>query len=145
MWDQLGNESSPSINEARMEIELELKSRCLKKWHNISDKSLNHIINDIINKPEVKRMFEASLAAWYNFTREDIINKCNKRLNRLIFNLKIFRIQVRFIGKIQKLWINTIYRLYSPDSIFVKECCKKYQHILQGNKIIPPPTPNFRI
>ena len=60
MWDQLGNDPSPSINEARLEIELELKSRCLKKY-NISDKSLNHIINDIINKPEVKRMFEASL------------------------------------------------------------------------------------
>ena len=142
MWDQLGNEPSPSINEAKSEVKLELKLSHLKKY-NISDKSLNEIIDKVLHQDEVKRMLEASLAAWYNFTRENIIKKCDKRLNRLNYNMKIFKIQVKFIGKIKILWNNTIEKLYSPDSIFVQECCQKYQNIMQSNKIMPPKPPDF--
>ena len=137
MWDQLGNEPSPSINEAKSEIKLSP----FKKY-NISDKSLNEIIDKVLHQDEVKKMFEASLAAWYNFTRDEIIKKCIERFTRLEKNMKIFKIQARFIGKIKILWNNTVEKIYSPDSIFVQECCQKYENILQGNKILPPLPPS---
>ena len=118
MWDQLGNEPSPSINEAKSEIKLSP----FKKY-NISDKSLNEIIDKVLHQDEVKKMLEASLAAWYNFTRDEIIKKCIERFKKI-------------------LWNNTVEEIYSPDSIFVQECCQKYENILQGNKILPPLPPS---
>lgn len=141
MWDQLGNEPSPGRNEAESEIKLELKTGLTRKY-NISDKSFNEIIYNVLDEPTVKKMFEASLAAWYNFTREEIIKRCHKRLIRLNHNMKIFRIKVRFIGKIKILWNDTVEKLYSPDSVFVEECCQKYQHIFKG-KLMPPKPPDY--
>ena len=142
MLDQLGNGPSPSLNEAKAQIELELKSARVKKY-NISDKSFNYIIDETLKQPEIKKMFEASLAVWYTFTREEIVKKCHKRLNRLNYNMKILKIQVRFIGKIQRLWNNTVEKLYCPDNIFVQECCQKYQNILKGTRKMPPKPPDF--
>ena len=142
MWDQLGNEPSPSINEAKSEIKLELKLGRFKKYK-ISDNSLNKIIDFILDQGEVKRMFEASLSAWYNYTREEVIKRCHTKIIRLDHNMRILRIQVRFIGKMKILWNNTVEKLYLPDSIFVQECCKKYENILQGKKILPPLPPEY--
>ena len=144
MWDQLGNEPSPDISDAKSEIRMEFKLGRGKKYR-ISDKSFHSIIEDIFKQSEVKKMLQASLSAWYNYSRNEIIKKCHKKFSCLEHNMKIFIIRLRFIGKIKILWINTLEKLYSPDSIFVKECCKKYDNILKGHKVLPPLPPSQKV
>lgn len=142
MLDQLSNYPSPSPIEAKGMMYQEITSSSkytYGKYRKISKKFIRESISKIIDEMQPF----GSEAAWHVCHHPDIINSTNAlvelRYNKIKQYWKKLKIYVKVGSKLIKIWRENLEKMYHPDSLFVRDCCDKYENIFS---IKPPPPPD---
>ncbi len=142
MLDHLSNYPSPSPQCAKDEMFNSITNSQKYRYgiyENISKENIKNIISKVVDDMQPF----GSEAAWYMCHIPDINSQTDKLVNKIFQRKRKLINYLLFVGKLICLWKNVVERKYHPDSLFVAECCQKYENVLKGNKnnYVYPPVP----
>tara|TARA_B100000524_G_C23649029_1_gene369504 strand:- start:1739 stop:2212 length:474 start_codon:yes stop_codon:yes gene_type:complete len=131
MLDQLSNYPSPTPDSAKSmmfsEISYNYKTY---KYRNISKDYLKKVISDIVDEMQPF----GSEAAWYVHHIPHIKHETEVRVEKMYQKINKVKFLIRIIGKLMKIYLDTLEKMYHPDSQFVTDCTLKYKNVFSDNK-----------